>query len=134
MKFKLIIFLIGVVISLPSISQTVTSDSLVCIPSRVAKQIVIDLEHYDLVKVENDTLKSNIVDYQTIVEKQNDIIVIKDSLITTLDSAAVNLTLKTATKDAIIEEKNTAIGKLKKQRNIAGGSAIGLFLIVLALL
>ena len=61
--------------SLPSISQTVTSDSLVCIPSRVAKQIVIDLEHYDLVKVENDTLKSNIVDYQTIVEKQNDIAV-----------------------------------------------------------
>ena len=120
--------------SLPSISQTVTSDSLVCIPPRVAKQIVIDLEHYDLVKVENDTLKSNIVDYQTIVEKQNDIIVIKDSLITTLDSAAVNLTLKTATKDVIIEEKNTAIGKLKKQRNIAGGSAIGLFLIVLALL
>jgi hypothetical protein len=120
--------------SLPSISQTATSDSLVCIPPRVAKQIVTDLKHYDLLKVENDTLKSNIVDYQTIIEKQKDIIIIKDSLITTLDSTAVNLTLKTATKDVIIEEKNTAIKKLKKQRNIAGGSAIGLFLIVLALL
>jgi len=120
--------------SLPSISQTATSDSLVCIPPRVAKQIVTDLEHYDLLKVENDTLKSNIVDYQTIIEKQNDIIVVKDSLIMTLDSTAVNLTLKSATKDAIIDEKNDTIEKITKQRNIAGGTAVGLILLVLLLI
>lgn len=128
------ISLIGILMSLPSISQTDTSDSLVCIPPRVAKQIVTDLEHYDLLKVENDTLKSNIVDYQTIIEKQNDIIVVKDSLIMTLDSTAVNLTLKSATKDAIIDEKNDTIEKITKQRNIAGGTAIGLILMVLLLI
>jgi hypothetical protein len=120
--------------SLPSISQTDTSDSLVCIPTRIAQQIVIDLEHYDLLKVENDSLKSNISDYQQILENQQNIISLKDSLITTLDDKTIVLISQSAAKDAIIDEKTETIENLKKQRNIAGGSAIGLLLIVLILL
>jgi len=121
--------------SLQSISQTDTpTDSLVCIPSRVARQIVVDLEHHDLLVIENDSLKANIQDYVETIKLQEQVSKIKNDQINNLEKEVVYLSSGVDLLEQQVEEKEKTITKIKKQRNIAGGSAIGLLLIVLALL
>lgn len=118
-----------------SISQTDTPiDSLVCIPSRVAQQIVIDLEHHDLLVIENDSLKLSIREYTEIISLHEYNSKAKDAQIDNLLNETDLLNQKKSLMELEIEQKNKQIKSVKKQRNVAGGSAIGLLLIVLALL
>jgi len=121
--------------SLQSISQTDTlNNQLVCIPSRVAQQIVIDLEHHDLLVVENDSLKLSVKEYTEIISLHEYNSNAKDVQINNLIDETTLLNQKKSLMELELEQKDQQIGNLKNQRNIAGGTAGGLILLLLLLL
>ncbi len=135
MKIKYLIFLIGLLTNLQSISQTDTlNNQLVCIPSRIAQQIAIDLEHYDLLVVENDSLKLSVKEYTEIISLHEYNSNAKDVQINNLTDETILLNQKKSLMELELEQKDQQIGNLKNQRNIAGGTAGGLILLLLLLL
>lgn len=121
--------------SLQSISQTDTlNNQLVCIPSRIAQQIVIDLEHHDLLVVENDSLKLSVKEYTEIISLHEYNSNAKDVQISNLIDETTLLNQKKSLMELELEQKDQQIGNLKNQRNIAGGTAGGLILLFLLLL
>jgi len=128
---KLIISIILLVTTLPSISQTVTSDSLICLPKRYLVQAIQDIEAGDL------ATKQLILE-QKIQKTLRDQLSIKDSVIATgseiiwsLETEIRLLNETVSTKDEQIELQKKLAKKYKRQRNgiLAGaGSAIILFI------
>ena len=131
---KLIISIILLVTTLPSISQTVTSDSLICLPKRYLVQAIQDIEAGDL------ATKQLILE-QKIQKTLRDQLSIKDSVIATgsdiiwsLETEIRLLNETVSTKDEQIELQKKLAKKYKRQRNgiLAGaGSAIILFLVLI---
>lgn len=106
--------------SLLSFSQT-DIDSLVCISSNQAKQVIFELNEYDFCKIERNSLKSNIEDLSQIILNKDSIISLerdlKKTAFNTIDSLGTTITtLDTEVKD--LNEKND---NLKKERNILRG-------------
>jgi len=128
---KLIISIILLVTTSPSISQTVTSDSLICLPKRYLVQAIQDIEAGDL------ATKQLILE-QKIQKTLRDQLSIKDSVIATgsdiiwsLETEIRLLNETVSTKDDQIELQKKLAKKYKRQRNgiLAGaGSAIILFI------
>ena len=128
-------FLSGMLMSLQSISQTdIRIDSLVCITPIIARQIVIDLEYRDLLVIENDTLKANIEDYNKIIKLHEVAFNMQKNQIDNLTEETSILIQKQSLLELGIEQKDQEIEDLKIQRNIAGGTAGGLILLLLILL
>jgi hypothetical protein len=131
---KLIISIILLVTTLPSISQTVTSDSLICLPKRYLVQAIQDIEAGDL------ATKQLILE-QKIQNTLRDQLSIKDSVIATgsdiiwsLETEIRLLNQTVSTKDEQIELQKKLAKKYKRQRNgiLAGaGSAIILFIVLI---
>ena len=131
---KLIISIILLVTTLPSISQTVTSDSLICLPKRYLVQAIQDIEAGDL------ATKQLILE-QKIQKTLRDKLSIKDSVIATgsdiiwsLETEIRLLNETVSTKDEQIELQKKLAKKYKRQRNgiLAGaGSAIILFIVLI---
>ena len=131
---KLIISIILLVTTLPSISQTVTSDSLICLPKRYLVQAIQDIEAGDL------ATKQLILE-QKIQKTLRDQLSLKDSVITTyqekqwsLETEIRLLNETVSTKDEQIELQKKLAKKYKRQRNgiLAGaGSAIILFIVLI---
>ena len=119
------------VLTLPTHSQTVTSDSVVILPKRVAIEITKDLQRLDLCKKEQQVKDSIIQDYQHIIT-------IKNKVITTLDS---NQSLyKTqisnwVTTDSIRTRQVTGLQKqvVKYRRERDAVAATSLLLIILSI-
>tara|TARA_R100001509_G_scaffold132052_1_gene85450 strand:+ start:445 stop:843 length:399 start_codon:yes stop_codon:yes gene_type:complete len=130
----LIISIILLVTTLPSISQTVTSDSLICLPKRYLVQAIQDIEAGDL------ATKQLILE-QKIQKTLRDQLSIKDSVIATgsdiiwsLETEIRLLNETVSTKDEQIELQKKLAKKYKRQRNgiLAGaGSAIILFIVLI---
>ena len=134
MLTKLIISIILLVTTLPGISQTVTSDSLICLPKRYLVQAIQDIEAGDL------ATKQLILE-QKIQKTLRDQLSLKDSVITTYQEkqntfeTEIGLLDQTvSTKDEQIELQKKLAKKYKRQRNgiLAGaGSAIILFIVLI---
>lgn len=105
-----------------------------CIPSLVAQQIAIDLEHYDLLVVENDSLKLSVKEYTEIISLHEYNSNAKDVQINNLTDETILLNQKKSLMELELEQKDQQIGNLKNQRNIAGGTTGGLILLLLLLL
>jgi hypothetical protein len=131
---KLIISIILLVTTLPGISQTVTSDSLICLPKRYLVQAIQDIEAGDL------ATKQLILE-QKIQQTLRDQLSLKDSVIATgseiiwsLETEIRLLNETVSTKDEQIELQKKLAKKYKRQRNgiLAGaGSAIILFIVLI---
>jgi len=130
----LIVSIILLVTTLPSISQTVTSDSLICLPKRYLVQAIQDIEAGDL------AVKQLILE-QKIQKTLRDQLSLKDSVITTYQEkqntfeTEIKLLNETiSTKDDQIDLQKKLATKYKRQRNgiLAGaGSAIILFMVLI---
>lgn len=95
-------------------SQTVTSDSLVCIKPGVARQIAQDLVRYDECKEISEIQDSTIYDLQSIVSIQNESIDILTEMNKTYASRTSMLEKTITLKD--IEIANTK-NDLRKSNN-----------------
>lgn len=100
---KSLVLASSLLVSSPAISQSVTvsnGDTLICLPSKVVRQIIIDLETGDLCQIE---LESHLRD----IESLNQAITAKNGQIANLIDTKNNL-------NGIIDEKNSQIEKHKK--------------------
>ena len=90
-------------LSFPAISQSVIAnngDTLVCIPSKIAREIIVDLEKGDLCQAELES-------YLRDIESLNQAMTAKDGQIANLIDIKNNL-------NGVIDEKNLQIEKQKK--------------------
>jgi peptidoglycan hydrolase CwlO-like protein len=100
---KLLSLISFLLLSFPAISQNVivnNGDTLVCIPSKIAKEIITDLEQGDLCQAE---LESYLRDIQSL----NQAMTAKDGQIANLIGIKNNL-------NGVIDEKNSQIAKQEK--------------------
>ena len=105
--------------SFPIFSQSDTvNETLVCIPTIQAKQVVRDLINYDLCKMERDSLLLQVNDLSSIVEQNNILI---DRFKTTTDSLMfINQELvdKTTIQTLELVSKDDKISRLRNTRNV----------------
>jgi len=105
--------------SFPIFSQSDTvNETLVCIPTIQAKQVVRDLINYDLCKMERDSLLLQVNDLNSIVEQNNILI---DRFKTTTDSLMfINQELvdKTTIQTLELVSKDDKISRLRNTRNV----------------
>lgn len=105
--------------SFPIFSQSDTvNETLVCIPTIQAKQVVRDLINYDLCKMERDSLLLQVNDLSSIVEQNNILI---DRFKTTTDSLMfINQELvdKTTVQTLELVSKDDKISRLRNTRNV----------------
>lgn len=105
--------------SFPIFSQSDTvNETLVCIPTIQAKQVVRDLINYDLCKMERDSLLLQVNDLSSIVEQNNILI---DRFKTTTDSLMfINQELvdKTTVQKLELVSKDDKISRLRNTRNV----------------
>ena len=116
---QLIISLLCLTMSFPIFSQSDTvNETLVCIPTIQAKQVVRDLIKYDLCKMERDSLLLQVNDLNSIVEQNNILI---DRFKTTTDSLMfINQELvdKTTVQTLELVSKDDKITRLRNTRNV----------------
>lgn len=105
--------------SFPIFSQSDTvNETLVCIPTIQAKQVVRDLINYDLCKMERDSLLLQVNDLNSIVEQNNILI---DRFKTTTDSLMFinkELVEKTTVQSLELVSKDDKISRLRNTRNV----------------
>ena len=105
--------------SFPIFSQSDTvNETLVCIPTIQAKQVVRDLINYDLCKMERDSLLLQVNDLNSIVEQNNILI---DRFKTTTDSLMFinkELVKKTTVQSIELVSKDDKISRLRNTRNV----------------
>lgn len=105
--------------SFPIFSQSDTAnETLVCIPTIQAKQVVRDLINYDLCKMERDSLLLQVNDLSSIVEQNNILI---DRFKTTTDSLMFinqDLVEKTTVQSLELVSKDDKISRLRNTRNV----------------
>jgi len=105
--------------SFPIFSQSDTvNETLVCIPTIQAKQVVRDLISYDLCKMERDSLLLQVNDLSSIVEQNNILI---DRFKTTTDSLMFinqDLVEKTTVQSLELVSKDDKITRLRNTRNV----------------
>ena len=105
--------------SFPIFSQSDTvNETLVCIPTIQAKQVVRDLINYDLCKMERDSLLLQVNDLNSIVEQNNILI---EKFKTTTDSLMfINQELvdKTTFQSLELVSKDDKITRLRNTRNV----------------
>lgn len=105
--------------SFPIFSQSDTvNETLVCIPTIQAKQVVRDLINYDLCKMERDSLLLQVNDLNSIVEQNNILI---EKFKTTTDSLMfINQELvdKTTVQSLELVSKDDKITRLRNTRNV----------------
>jgi hypothetical protein len=105
--------------SFPIFSQSDTvNETLVCIPTIQAKQVVMDLIKYDLCKMERDSLLLQVNDLNSIVEQNNILI---DRFKTTTDSLMFinqDLVEKTTVQSLELVSKDDKITRLRNTRNV----------------
>jgi len=105
--------------SFPIFSQSDTvNETLVCIPTIQAKQVVRDLINYDLCKMERDSLLLQVNDLSSIVEQNNILI---DRFKTTTDSLMFinqGLVEKTTVQSLELVSKDDKITRLRNTRNV----------------
>ena len=104
--------------SLPTFSQKDTGTDLICLPTKQAKEVVKDLQEYDLCQQEKSFLKAEISDLNSIIE-QNSILldqykISTDSLIL-LNTECIN---QNATLNLSLETKDEKIKSLRSTRNL----------------
>ena len=103
--------------SFPIFSQSDTvNETLVCIPTIQAKQVVRDLISYDLCKMERDSLLLQVNDLSSIVEQNNILI---DIFKTTTDSLMFinqDLVEKTTVQSLELVSKDDKITRLRNTR------------------
>jgi hypothetical protein len=120
--------------SLLTFSQTGTeTDSLVCIPTKQAREIAKELTLYDLCQLEKKSLQKDTLDLRSIISQKDSIIELKNSEITLLDSsllASGNLNATLTTEKQVLEDK---VNKVTTQRNLAGSLSL-ILTILLALI
>lgn len=113
--------------SLPAISQTVTTsngDTLVYIPSKIARQVIVDLEKGDLCQKELES-------YLRDIENLNQAITAKDGQIANLITTKDNLNEVIKEKESQIEKHKEYEATLRRQRrwNLykgwMGGTVVG---------
>ena len=100
---KLLVLVSFLLLSFPAISQSVIAsngDTLVYIPSKIARQVIVDLEKGDLCQKELES-------YLRDIESLNQAITAKDGQIANLIDTKNNL-------NKVIDEKNLQIEKQKK--------------------
>ena len=121
---------------MPAISQSVTAsngDTLVYIPQKIAKQIVIDLEKGDLCKKELES-------YLRDIESLNTALAAKDGQISNLQSVQENLNKIVKEKNGVIAKQEKYQATLRRQRrwNLykgwAGGTVVGTVLGIIIML
>jgi len=94
------------------------NETLVCIPTIQAKQVVRDLISYDLCKMERDSLLLQVNDLSSIVEQNNILI---DRFKTTTDSLMFinqDLVEKTTVQSLELVSKDDKITRLRNTRNV----------------
>jgi hypothetical protein len=94
------------------------NETLVCIPTIQAKQVVMDLIKYDLCKMERDSLLLQVNDLNSIVEQNNILI---DRFKTTTDSLMFinqDLVEKTTVQSLELVSKDDKITRLRNTRNV----------------
>ena len=99
-------------LSSPAISQSVIAsdgDTLICIPQKIARQVIVDLEKGDLCQQE---LESYLKD----IESLNTAIGAKNKQITNLIEAKYALEKVVDEKDKQLEEQSAYQKKLRRQR------------------
>ena len=120
--------------SLLTFSQTGTeTDSLVCTPTKQAREIGKELTLYDLCQLEKKSLQKDTLDLRSIISQKDSIIELKNSEITLLDSsllASGNLNATLTTEKQVLEDK---VNKVTTQRNLAGSLSL-ILTILLALI
>ena len=113
--------------SLPAISQTVTTsngDTLVYIPSKIARQVIVDLEKGDLCQKELES-------YLRDIKNLNQAITAKDGQIANLITTKDNLNEVIKEKESQIEKHKKYEATLRRQRkwNLykgwMGGTVVG---------
>jgi hypothetical protein len=123
-------------VSLPATSQNVIAsngDTLVYIPSKIARQIIIDLETGDLCEKEKES-------YLRDIESLNGVITAKDGQIANLIDIKNNLNGVIDEKNLQIEKQKTYAAKLRQQRkwNLykgwAGGIGVGTLIGIIIML
>ena len=117
--------IICLITSLLTFSQTDTkTDSLVCIPSKHAREIAKELTLYDLCQLERESLQKDTLDLRLIIIQKDSIIKLKNSEIVLLDSSLAissNLNVTLTTEKQVLEDK---VGKIITQRNLVGGLSL----------
>lgn len=118
--------------TLPTFSQSRSNDSIRCVPVSQLKNALKMKNDFEICKLELIDARDSVKVMSNIITSQDSLIVTKTETNKVLSSNVDNLNQKLVFKDAIIDEKDKTIKKVKSNnRKIVGG---GLVLVILALL
>ena len=97
---KLLLLILLMLVSLPSFSQTVTDTSLVILPEKIARAVIKDILLGDALRKELDATQIKL----SLVEQK---VVVKDSVIFSLEEQIFNLQLVDTNRKKQVEKYDT---------------------------
>jgi len=121
------------ILTFPSFSQTVTgTDSLICLPSKVLREAIVDIKKTDYLETEIELLSKDTINLKSIITY-------KDSQIVVLDQQKNNLTLEINSYEGVdslrLETINILEKEVKKQKFLKKATGIGgIILVILVIL
>ena len=131
MKRLLVILTITLLTTYTSISQNATSDSIICLPVKWARQAIIELEERDYLVEENLVLEEEI-------DLMHQKLLYKDSILNSASSKESEYieTIESLKKSVNLKEDQIALSEKKRkkakfQRNIVGLASMALTVLTL---
>ena len=131
MKRLLVILTITLLTTYTSISQNATSDSIICLPVKWARQAIIELEERDYLVEENLVLEEEI-------DLMHQKLLYKDSILNSASSKEGEYieTIESLKKSINLKEDQIALSEKKRkkakfQRNIVGLASMALTVLTL---
>ena len=127
------ILLIILLLTYPSFSQTDTgTDSLICLPSNILREAIVDIKKTDYLKTEVELLSKDTINLKSII-------IYKDSQIVVLDQQKNNLNLEINSYKGVdslrLETINLLEKEVRKQKFLKKATGIGgIILVILVIL
>ena len=132
---NLIALILLVILPLSASSQTLSNDSLCCVPCKSLKKALLIKTERDYLKEQIGVARDSIVILSRIVSNQDSIIIKQDTTISLYKKNEEEYTQIVKNKDTEIEIKDKQIKKAKNRARIAwvttGASAIAFIIILL---
>jgi hypothetical protein len=132
---NLIALILLVILPLSASSQTLSNDSLCCVPCKSLKKALLVKTERDYLKEQIGVARDSIVILSRIVSNQDSVIIKQDTTISLYKKNEEEYTQIVKNKDTEIEIKDKQIKKAKNRARIAwvttGASAIAFIIILL---
>jgi hypothetical protein len=132
---NLIVLILLVILPLSASSQTLSNDSLCCVPCKSLKKALLVKTERDYLKEQIGVARDSIVILSRIVSNQDSVIIKQDTTISLYKKNEEEYTQIVKNKDTEIEIKDKQIKKAKNRARIAwvttGASAIAFIIILL---